>query len=166
MEWSNSASCNIFKKVVINVIRPELNQAFDINNSEGLKSLTRIKLWLNHLADHKFRHNFQDCVSSVCSCSQETEMSTYFLLYFLNYHCARQTLFEKNYKINSTTLKQNKQQSFFCLKMKIKQLFKINPPWRQLSSYRTPRDLKPHYLIKSLSGMASTFNSLPFITAF
>ena len=44
VEWSNSASCNIFKKVVINVIRPELNQAFDINNSEGLKSLTRIKL--------------------------------------------------------------------------------------------------------------------------
>ena len=36
-------------------------------------------------------------------------MSTYFLLYFLNYHCARQTLFEKNYKINSTTLNQNKQ---------------------------------------------------------
>ena len=35
---------------------------------------------------------------------------------------------------------------------KLKGLVKTNPYWRlQLSSYRLPRDLKPHYLITSLT---------------
>ena len=35
--------------------------------------------------------------------------------------------------------------------MKNQKLLKTNPYWRlQLSSYRLSRDLKPHYLIKSL----------------
>ena len=55
----NSASCNVFKKVILKFIRPEPNQVFNIDNSEGFKILIRIKLGLCHLADHKFRHNFQ-----------------------------------------------------------------------------------------------------------
>ena len=82
---------------------------FHIDSSEGLKFLTRIRLGLSHLADHKFRHNFQDCVNPICSCGQEIETSTHFLLHCSNYHCARQTLFEKINKIDSNILKQNNQ---------------------------------------------------------
>ena len=47
-----------FKKVILKIIRPEPNQVLNIDSSEGLKFLTRIRLGLSHLADHKFRQNF------------------------------------------------------------------------------------------------------------
>ena len=84
-----------FKRVIPKFTRPEPNQVFNVDSSEGLKFLTRIRLGLSHLADHKFRHNFQDCINPVYSCGQEIETSTH-------YHCARQTLFEKVKKINLT----------------------------------------------------------------
>ena len=91
MEWnkidfniSNSASCDVFKGVILKFIRPELNQVFKVESSEGLKFLTRIRLGLNHLANHKFRHNFQDYINPICSCCQEIETSTHFLLHYSN----------------------------------------------------------------------------------
>ena len=103
----NSVSCNVFKRVILKFIRP--NPVFNVDSNEGLKFLTRIGLGLSHLADHKFRHNFQDCVYPVCSCGQEIETSTHFLLHCSHYHCTRQTLFEKVNKIDSSILKQNDQ---------------------------------------------------------
>ena len=47
-----------FKRVILKFIRPEPNQVFNVESSEGLKSLTKVRLGLSHLADHKFRHNF------------------------------------------------------------------------------------------------------------
>ena len=44
-----------------NFIRPEPNRISSTQNFEGLKLLTRMRLGLSHLADHKFRYNFQDC---------------------------------------------------------------------------------------------------------
>ena len=67
MEWNkigvsvgNWASCNIFKKVILKFNRPEPSQVFTVDSSEWLKFFTRIRLGLSHLADHKFRHNFQE----------------------------------------------------------------------------------------------------------
>ena len=82
---------------------------FNVDSTEGLKFLTRIRHGLSHLADHKFRHNFQHCINLVCSCSQEIETSTHFLLNCSNYHCARETIFENGKKIDSSILKQNDQ---------------------------------------------------------
>ena len=56
----NSTSCNVFKRVILKFIRPEPNEVFNVESSEGLKFLARIRLGLSLLADHKFRHNFQD----------------------------------------------------------------------------------------------------------
>ena len=127
LEWNkldvnirNSASCNILKRVILTFITAESNHVFNVDSSEGLKFLTRIRLGLSHLADHKFRHNFQDCVYPVCSCGQGIETSTHFLLHCSNYHCARQTLIEKRKKIDSNTLKENDQliKNFCYLAMK------------------------------------------------
>ena len=82
---------------------------FNVGSSEGLKFLKRIRLGLSHLTDHEFRHIFQDCVNPVCSCGQEIETSTHFLLDCSNYYCARQTFFKDINKIDSTILKQNDQ---------------------------------------------------------
>ena len=83
----NSASCNVFSKVILNIVRPEPNQVFNVESSKGLKFLTRIRL--SHLTDHKFRHDFQDSTDLICSCSQESETSTHFLFNGSNYYSAR-----------------------------------------------------------------------------
>ena len=66
-----------------------------------------MRLGLSHLADHKFRHNFQDCLNPICSCGQEIETTSHFLLHFLNYLCARKTFFEKINLIDSNILQQS-----------------------------------------------------------
>ena len=89
----------------------QLNQLFgdgkEFENFEGLKLLTRMRLGLSHLADHKFRHNFQDCLNPICSCGQEIEATSHFLIHCLNYRCARKTFFEKINLIDSNILQQS-----------------------------------------------------------
>ena len=50
----------------------------------GIWYLSRLRLGLSHLNDHKFRHNFQDCLNTLCPCSLEVESTIH---YFLYCHC-------------------------------------------------------------------------------
>ena len=88
-------------------IIPEPNIISSNQNFEGLKLPTRMRLGLNHLADHKFRHNFQDYLNPICSYGQEIETTSHFLLGCLHYRCSRKTFFEKNNLIGSNIFQQN-----------------------------------------------------------
>ena len=66
-----------------------------------------MRLDLSHLEDHKFRHDFQDCLNPICSCRQEIETTSHFLLHYLSYCCARKTFFEKFNLIDSNILQQS-----------------------------------------------------------
>ena len=66
-----------------------------------------MRFGLSHLDDHKFRHNFQDCLNLICSCRQEIETASHFLLHYLSYCCARKTFFEKFNLIDSNILQQS-----------------------------------------------------------
>ena len=62
-EWNNldisirnSSSCHIFKNLILKFIKHETNRISSTQNFEGLKLLTRMRLGLSHLADHKFRY--------------------------------------------------------------------------------------------------------------
>ena len=94
----------MFKKELLKFIRPEPNSTYNINDTKGLKLLTRLRLGLNHLGDHKFRHNFQDCVSP---CGQDIETTTHFLLNCPNRHCARKTFLDKINQVSGTILRQS-----------------------------------------------------------
>ena len=58
-------------------------------------SLTRLRLGMSHLREHKFKHNFQDCSNPICSCGLDIESTStsfnderYTLLSTLNkIHC-------------------------------------------------------------------------------
>ena len=107
-EWNNldinirnSSSCHIFKNLILKFIRPEPNRISSTQNFEGLKLLTRMK------AGHKFRHNFHDCLNPICSCGQEIETTSHFLLHCFNYRRARKTCFEKINLIDSNILQQS-----------------------------------------------------------
>ena len=54
-----------------------------------------MRLGQSHLAEYKFRHNFQDCLNPISSYGLEIETTSHFFLHCLNYRCRSQILFEK-----------------------------------------------------------------------
>ena len=92
------------KKELMKFIRPVPNSTYNI---KGLTLLTRLQLGLSHLGDHKFRYNFQDCGSPMCSCCQDIETTTYFHLHCPNHHRARKTLFHKINQVSGNILRQS-----------------------------------------------------------
>ena len=40
------------------------------HNPIGIKLITRRRLGLSHLRNHKFKHNFLDCINQICCCSK------------------------------------------------------------------------------------------------
>ena len=109
-EWNNlgirkSYSCHIFKNLILKFIRHKPKRISSTQNFEGLKLLTKMRLVLSHLADPKFKHNFQDCLNPIFSCGQVIETTSHFLFHCLNYRYARKTFFEIINLIDSNILK-------------------------------------------------------------
>ena len=50
---------------------------------------------LSHLNEHRFNHNFEDCINPQCSCSLEVESTTLFFLHCHNFVNIRNTLLNK-----------------------------------------------------------------------
>ena len=77
----NSESVTLFKCRLLSFIRPVQNSIHNIFDPKGLNFLTRLHLGLSHLNAHRFRHNFQDCLNPLCSCSLEAEDTSHYLLH-------------------------------------------------------------------------------------
>ena len=65
IEWNkldlnihNSKTFNIFKKTLLNFIRPSGSTVFNCHNPKGAKLLTTLRLDLSNLRKHKFKHSF------------------------------------------------------------------------------------------------------------
>ena len=65
---------------------PLPNLVYDIHNPLGLCLLTRLRLGLSHLNEHKFNHNFKNCVNPLCTCSLEIESASHFFLHCDHYN--------------------------------------------------------------------------------
>ena len=72
VEWSrrdhtlrNSKPCNILKNSQLKIGRPMPKATFNIHNPLGLKLLTRLRLELRHLNEHRLNYNFEDCINPV-----------------------------------------------------------------------------------------------------
>ena len=93
MEWNkldwdikNSESIVTFKKRILSFIRPSANSTFNCHNPRRIKLLSRLRLGLSHLREHKFKHSFQDSLNSFCGCGKgEVETSSNYLLHCCNY---------------------------------------------------------------------------------
>ena len=75
IEWNkldlnirNSESLNIFKKTLLNFIRPSGSTVFNCHNSKGVKLLARLILGLSYLREDKLDHSFQDSLNPICCC--------------------------------------------------------------------------------------------------
>ena len=107
LEIRNSASLEIFKKHSSNFIRPNSNNAFNINNPLGLKLLTCLRIGFSHLKEHKFKHNFQGSTDLLCSCGNDIESTFHFFLPCPNFTTQRQTLLNKLKSINASIMTEN-----------------------------------------------------------
>ena len=106
----NSASLNAFKKKLLNFIRACANSIFDIHNPLGIKLLTRLRLGLSPLHEHKFKHCFQDTLNPLCESAKDIESTMHFFLHCTNFLIPRQTLFQKIRNIDNNILSQSETQ--------------------------------------------------------
>ena len=99
--------CQIFfeiQKLVIKSWKTTQNSIYNIHDPLGIKYLTRLRLGLSHLNEHKFRQNFQDCLNSLCSCSLEIETTNHFFLHFHYHNDIRKILLDTVKKITKKCL--------------------------------------------------------------
>ena len=88
-------------------IRPSENPIFNCHNPSGIKLITRLRLGLSHLREHKFRHNFQDILNPICSCGENIETTTHYLLHCSNYLNERMTLLTNLQNVEENILDKN-----------------------------------------------------------
>ena len=103
----SSTSYILFRNTLLKFIRPTQRKTFDINDSVGIKLLTRLRLDLH---ERKSRHGFRDILNCACPCSVEAETTPHYFLHFHFYNANRSTLMNDLNEIDSSfsTLNDNK----------------------------------------------------------
>ena len=89
---------------MLKFIRTIPNSVFNVVDVYGIKLLTRLRVGLSHLRERKFRHNFQDTINPLCSCSLEIESTSHFFLRCQNFITPRTNLMNELCKLDSNIL--------------------------------------------------------------
>ena len=106
-EIKGATSFSMFKASLLKLGRPHANSTYRIHNPVGIRLLTRLHLGLSHLNEHKFRHNFADCVNPLCSCSIKPETILHFFLHCRIFLNIRRKLFYKTKLLDEALLQLN-----------------------------------------------------------
>ena len=94
----------IFFQTILRFIRPSENPIFNFHNFGGIKLITRLRLGFSHHHEHKFRHNFQDTLNSICSCEENIKTTTHYLFHCPNYLNERMSLWNNLQNIDKNIL--------------------------------------------------------------
>ena len=95
MKWNKldvklrkSESLPYFRYALLKFGQPTPKPIYNMHYPIGLKLLTRLRLGLSHLNEHKFKHIFKDCLNHLCTCSLEIQSLYHFFMhchYFTNF---------------------------------------------------------------------------------
>ena len=96
----NAERFGIFKSNILKFIRPTPRSFFNCYNHKGIKLMTRLRLGLSHLREHKFNHNFQKRINTLRSCAMDIESASHFFLHCHVFGDKRITLLSTLNKIN------------------------------------------------------------------
>ena len=114
LEWNKlerkirqSSTLLTFRNSLLKIGRPVPKPVYNMHNPNSLKLLTRLRLGLSHLNEHKFNHNFKDCVNPLCSCSLEVESVSHFFLHCHYFTVIRKTLFHELQSVDKNILNQS-----------------------------------------------------------
>ena len=96
-----------FRNALLKIGQPTPKPVYNILDPNGLKLLTRLRLGLSHLNEHKFNHNFKECVNPLCSCSLQVESVSHFFLHCHYFTDIRKTLFNELQSVDENILNQS-----------------------------------------------------------
>ena len=88
----NAKSYLTFRILLLKSGQTSPNHVYKIHDPLARKLLTRLRLDLSHLNEHRFNHNFDSCINPLCSCSLEVESTKHFFLHCHHYSNIRKTL--------------------------------------------------------------------------
>ena len=80
---------------MLKFIRPTPSNVFNCNNHKGIRLIMQLPIGKSHLHEHKFKHNFADCLNPVCSCRLDIESTSNFLLHCPTFNDEQYTLLNK-----------------------------------------------------------------------
>ena len=86
---------------------PSGSSVFNCHNPRGVKLLTRLRLGLSYLCEHKFKHGFQDSLNPICTCGNDTKTSAHFLLPCPHYSNERSNFLNTIKNINRNIFDKN-----------------------------------------------------------
>ena len=82
---TSNNSLSSFRNTLLKSIRPTPNRVYGACDPHGLILLTRLRVGLSHLREHKFKHGFNDTINPLCPCNMEVESTTHFYLHCQNF---------------------------------------------------------------------------------
>ena len=90
----NISFMHLFGRWLYMTIWPAISSSsiFEKNSYISTEGLIKRKC---HLNEHRFRHNFTDCINPLCSCSLEMENTLHFFLHCQHYLTFRMGLMNK-----------------------------------------------------------------------
>ena len=62
-------------------MQPSQNRSYNCHNPNEIKLLTRLRVGLSHLREHKLKPSFQDTLNEIADCGKDAETSSYYLLH-------------------------------------------------------------------------------------
>ena len=96
----NSDICNSPSYLTLAFIKHRNNVAFNVSHPKGLIFLTRLRVSLRHLREHKFKHNVSDALIPICICDVDIETLIQFFIHYPRFTNERQNLLPKNGRVN------------------------------------------------------------------
>ena len=69
-----------FKSALLKKIRPPARSYFNTTDKIGIRRLAQLRVGLSDLRDHRNKHHFVNCPTTICACSQGSETIKHFLL--------------------------------------------------------------------------------------
>ena len=130
IEWNNldptlrnSKNFADFKNSILKFIRPFPSNVFSCNYHKGFRPITRLRIGMSHLREHKCKHNFQDCLNQICSCGLDNESTSHFFLHCPMFNGERYTLLTTLNNIDCSLLELTKFSLFFIFFFSIRVFF-------------------------------------------
>ena len=96
---------SVFRQYLLKIIRAQPSRTINVCNCAGSRLLTRLRLDLSHLNEHRFNHNFQNCINPLCTCCLEVEATSHFFLHCLHYNNNGETLLNELKLVDENILK-------------------------------------------------------------
>ena len=100
----NVGSFSAFKNNILNFIRPTPNNDFNCENHGGIKLISRLRVGLSYLREHKFKHSFQDALNPISSCGFDVESTSHYILHCPMCNDERHTLLSTSKNIDCRLL--------------------------------------------------------------